>query len=122
MDLMTVEVRSPEIIEFPVRADPYNVITEFCVFDVESPYNVILDSLCKSLDKAEGKWLEKLPRVHWAYRTTKRVSTSKTPFCLACGTEATIPVDVSVPTLRVKRVVQDLNDALVDNFKRQNLK
>ena len=31
------EMRSPSIISFPVRADPYNVIMEFYVVDVESP-------------------------------------------------------------------------------------
>jgi len=32
-------------ISLPVRADPYNVITEFYVVDVESPHNAILGRL-----------------------------------------------------------------------------
>jgi len=59
----------------------------------------ILDNLCKSLNKAKGKWVEKLPRVLWAYRTTKRVPTGEAPFSLAYRTEAIIPVDISMPTL-----------------------
>ena len=48
--------------------------------------------------------------VLWAYRTTKRVPTRETPFSLAYGTEAIIPVDISMSTLRVERVVLDQND------------
>jgi len=36
------EARSLSTIEFLVRADPYNVVTEFCVLDIASPYNAIL--------------------------------------------------------------------------------
>ena len=39
------ETCSSETIEFTVQADPYNIITEFCVLDVESPYNAILERL-----------------------------------------------------------------------------
>jgi len=31
------EARSPCTIEFPIRADLFNVVTEFCVLDVQSP-------------------------------------------------------------------------------------
>jgi len=36
------KARSPGTVMFPVRADPYNVIMEFCILDVESSYNAIL--------------------------------------------------------------------------------
>jgi len=36
------EAHSPGTVEFLVRADPYNVATEFCILDVESSYNAIL--------------------------------------------------------------------------------
>ena len=39
------ETRSPSITAFLVRADPYSVITEFYMIDVESPHNVILGRL-----------------------------------------------------------------------------
>jgi len=31
------------MIEFSVCADPLNIITEFCILDVQSPYNTILE-------------------------------------------------------------------------------
>ena len=30
------------MVQFPVRADTYNVIMEFIILDVPSPYNVVL--------------------------------------------------------------------------------
>jgi len=68
---------------------------------------IILDNLCKSLDKAKDKWADKLPGVLWAYRTTKCVPTDETPFSLAYGMEAIIPVDINMPTFRVEGVVQN---------------
>jgi len=70
-----------------------------------------LASLYKSLDKAKGKWLERLPEVLWPYQTTKHVPTSETPFSMAYGTEAIIPVDVYMPTLWTERVGWDQNIA-----------
>jgi len=37
-----IEEQSMGRVMFPVRADPYNIVTEFCVIDVESSYNAIL--------------------------------------------------------------------------------
>jgi len=36
------EERLPGAVTFLVRADPYNVVTEFSVLDIKSSYNVIL--------------------------------------------------------------------------------
>ena len=36
------EARSPSTVEFLVRVNPFNVVTEFSVLDVQSPYNAIL--------------------------------------------------------------------------------
>ena len=90
-------------------------VASFCgkykiIYQFSSPYysqdngqaeisnRTILDNLCKSLDKAKIKWVEKLSEILWAYRTTKRVPTSETPFSLAYGTEVIIS-DISLPTM-----------------------
>jgi len=39
------EMHSLGIVTLPVRTDPYNIITEFYVVNVESPYNTILGRL-----------------------------------------------------------------------------
>ncbi|KAL0312868.1 UNVERIFIED_CONTAM: Gag-Pol polyprotein [Sesamum radiatum] len=54
----------------------------------------ILQHLKTRLGGAKGSWVEKLPGVLWAYRTTRRSSTGETPFCLVYGTEAIIPAEI----------------------------
>ena len=64
----------------------------------------------KRLERAKGRWVEELPSVLWAYRTTPRRSTGETPFALAYGTEAVIPLEVGLPTLRSELFDQGLNE------------
>jgi len=71
--------------------------------------HTILDSLCKSLDKAKGKLVENLSGVLWAYRTTKRIPTGETLFSLAYVTEAIIPVNICMPTLRTGEIDRNQN-------------
>uniref|UniRef100_A0A2N9GJD4 Reverse transcriptase n=1 Tax=Fagus sylvatica TaxID=28930 RepID=A0A2N9GJD4_FAGSY len=47
-----------------------------------------------------SKWVEELPSVLWAYRTTVRIPTKETPFKLTSGTEAIILVEIGLTTLR----------------------
>ena len=46
------------------------------------------------------KWHEKLPFALMGYRTTVRTSVGVTPYLLVYGTEAVIPAEVEVPSLR----------------------
>ncbi|KAJ9557119.1 hypothetical protein OSB04_011733 [Centaurea solstitialis] len=48
----------------------------------ESSNKVIINSIRKRLKEAKGKWVEELPSVLWANRTTPRTSTGQTPFSL----------------------------------------
>lgn len=52
------------------------------------------------LEGAKGAWLEELPGVLWAYRTTAMTLTGGTPFRLAFGIEAVIPIVVWMSSLR----------------------
>ena len=49
----------------------------------------------------------------WAYRTTSRTSTGETPFSLAYGIEAMIPVEVDIPSLRHETYNPEENHALM---------
>uniref|UniRef100_A0A2N9E2N4 RNase H type-1 domain-containing protein n=1 Tax=Fagus sylvatica TaxID=28930 RepID=A0A2N9E2N4_FAGSY len=49
---------------------------------------------------AKSMWVEELPSVLWAYRTTVRTPTKETPFKLTFGTEAGIPIEIGLTTLR----------------------
>ncbi|GJW16075.1 reverse transcriptase domain-containing protein [Tanacetum coccineum] len=55
------------------------------------------------LDRHKGRWVEELSHVLWAHRTTIKVSTGDTPFSLVYGTEAVIPAEIGMPTIRTAR-------------------
>ncbi|TNV97690.1 hypothetical protein C5H24_12725, partial [Xylella fastidiosa] len=76
----------------------------------EASNKTILKSLKKRLEKKKGKWPDELPAVLWAYRTTPRRSTGETPYSLAYGTEAVIPLEVGLPTIRTTLVESGGND------------
>ncbi|XP_049344596.1 uncharacterized protein LOC125808959 [Solanum verrucosum] len=47
------------------------------------------------------QWHEKLPFALLGYRTTIRTSVGATPYLLVYGTEAVIPAEVEIPSLRI---------------------
>ena len=59
--------------------------------------NKIMNEIKKRLEKAKGKWVEELPIVLWAYRTTSRKVTNETPYSLAFDFEVVIPMEVGLP-------------------------
>ncbi|RRT86161.1 hypothetical protein B296_00003610 [Ensete ventricosum] len=62
----------------------------------------ILDGLKKRVQGARGTWVDELPSILWASRTTPKCTTGESPFSLAFGTEAVLPPEVVYPTLRVE--------------------
>ena len=71
---------------------------------------VILDGIKKRLEEAKDKWVEELPSVLWTHRTTHRRSTGETPFALAYGVEAVIPLEVDLPTIRTTEFDAEQNE------------
>ena len=57
---------------------------------------VIVNDLKRRLEGAKGNWVEELPNVLWAYRTTPQRSTGETPFSLTYRAEAMIPAEVNL--------------------------
>ena len=62
------------------------------------------------LEDLKGKWVEFLPKVLWAYRTTQKSATQETPFALAFGTEAVAPVEVGLKSPRIELETMEHND------------
>ncbi|XP_075475618.1 uncharacterized protein LOC142507486 [Primulina tabacum] len=57
--------------------------------------NRIIVQALKTRLQGKGKdWVEELPSVLWAYRTTPRAPTQETPFNLVYGSEAVLPVEI----------------------------
>lgn len=77
---------------------------------VEAINKLIKKNLKTRLDKAKGAWAELLPQVLWAYRTSHRTSTGDTPYALAFGAEAVVPVEIGMATHRVEVFQAEAND------------
>uniref|UniRef100_A0A2N9HQL3 Uncharacterized protein n=1 Tax=Fagus sylvatica TaxID=28930 RepID=A0A2N9HQL3_FAGSY len=71
---------------------------------------VVLSGIKRKLEAAKGKWVEELPSVLWTYRTTVRRSTNETPFALAFGVEAVIPLEIGMPTIRTTEFTVQTNE------------
>ena len=79
----------------------------------EASNKVMLDGMKKRLERAKSLWVEELPNVLWAYRTTPRRSTGETPFALAYGMEAVIPLEVGLPTIRTEAFDSGTNESSI---------
>ena len=72
----------------------------------------LLITLKKRLHSAKGKWVEELPGVLWAYRTTSRKPSGESPFVLTYGMESIIPTEIGMPTIRMK-ILEEANTETV---------
>ena len=76
----------------------------------EATNKTIVNGLKKRLENAKRKWVEELPNVLWAYRTTPRRSTGETPYSMTFETMAVIPMEISLPSMRTMSFSPDEND------------
>nr|XP_018677532.1 PREDICTED: uncharacterized protein LOC103974988 [Musa acuminata subsp. malaccensis] len=60
----------------------------------------IVDGLKRRVSAARSAWIDELPSVLWALRTTPKTPTGESPYSLTFGTEAVLPSEVAVPTPR----------------------
>ncbi|GJX31496.1 reverse transcriptase domain-containing protein [Tanacetum coccineum] len=62
--------------------------------------------IVKGMERRVGKthqgWVDELPQVLWAHRTTLIFSNGETPFSLVHGSEAVIPIEISMETRRIQ--------------------
>ena len=79
----------------------------------EVTIRTIKAALKTKLEDLKGKWVEQLPEVLWAYRTTTRTATGETPFALAFGTEAVAPVKIGIPSSRTEFTEEEHNDEML---------
>ena len=73
-----------------------------------------MSGLKKRLDDAKGRWVEELPHVLWAYRTTPHRSTGETLFSMSYGAEVVIPIETGFPMLRTQSFNHSHNDELLE--------
>ena len=74
----------------------------------------ILKAAQKSkLEDLKGKWVEYLPEVLWAHRTTRKLATQETPFALAFCTKVVAPVEVGLKSPRIEFVSVEHNEEVL---------
>ena len=84
---------------------------------MEAINKILKRNLKTKLEKLKGAWVEEVPNVLWAYRTTPRSTTGETPFALAYGYEAVLLVEVKVNSFRTQAYDDQANIiALVGNL------
>ena len=71
------------------------------------------EALKTKLEDLKGKWVEYLPEVLWAYRTTCKSATQETPFTLAFGTEAVDSVEVGLKSPRIELANIEQNEKVL---------
>ncbi|XP_074355803.1 uncharacterized protein LOC141695458 [Apium graveolens] len=71
-------------------------------WQAEVANRIILDGLKKRIEKSRNNWVDKILPTLWTYRTTCRVTTGATPFMLAYGAEAVVPVEISHSSPRIQ--------------------
>nr|GEW26623.1 reverse transcriptase domain-containing protein [Tanacetum cinerariifolium] len=69
---------------------------------VEVTNREIIKGMERRLGKAHQAWIDELPQVLWAHRTTPNSSNGETPFSLVYGSKAVIHIEISVETKRVQ--------------------
>lgn len=65
---------------------------------------------CHKLAIKKRAWVDELPGVLWAYRTTHKTATRETPFALAFGHETVVPAEIGVGTHRTEYFTGEQND------------
>ena len=70
-------------------------------------------ALKTKLEYLKGKWVEYLPEVLWAHKTTRKSTTQETPFALAFGAEAVAPVEVGLKSLRIEFASAEHNEEVL---------
>ncbi|GJT08455.1 reverse transcriptase domain-containing protein [Tanacetum coccineum] len=62
------------------------------------------------LEAKSKNWMEELPHVLWAHRKMIKSSNEDTLFALTYGTEAVIPTEIRMPTIRIAEADQAKNN------------
>ena len=70
---------------------------------VEAANKVIISLINKHVGKKPRNWHKTLDQTLWACRTSPKEATRTTPFRLAYGHDAMLPVEIHVQSIRIQR-------------------
>ncbi|GJS76624.1 reverse transcriptase domain-containing protein [Tanacetum coccineum] len=81
---------------------------------VERANRSLGEGIKAQLDERSKDWIGELSHVLWAHRTMIKSRNEETPFSLTYDTEAVIPAEISMPTLRTAEVDLTKNDEALE--------
>ncbi|XP_074362142.1 uncharacterized protein LOC141702338 [Apium graveolens] len=71
---------------------------------------IILDGLKKRVEYSRNTWVDELLPILWAYHTTCKVTTEATPFMLAYGADAVVPLEITHGSPRIEAYEPETNE------------
>ncbi|GKE46947.1 reverse transcriptase domain-containing protein [Tanacetum coccineum] len=77
---------------------------------VERANKSLMEEIKAKLGRERARWVDELPNVLWAHRTSLKQSSGETPFSLTYGSEVVIPVEIGMPTHRTMMIREGENE------------
>ncbi|GKB98809.1 reverse transcriptase domain-containing protein [Tanacetum coccineum] len=77
---------------------------------VERANRSLMEGIKTRLGREKTGWVDELPNVLWAHRTSIKQSNGETPFSLTYGSEAVIPAEIGIPTYRTLMIREEYNE------------
>ncbi|XP_074374767.1 uncharacterized protein LOC141715187 [Apium graveolens] len=93
---------------FPMASGQRKFIMENGKAEVAN--RIILNGLKKRVERSRNTWVDELLPILWAYRTTYKVTTEATPFMLAYGDEAVVPLKITHGSPRIEDYESKTNE------------
>ncbi|GJR63960.1 reverse transcriptase domain-containing protein [Tanacetum coccineum] len=77
---------------------------------VERANRSLMEGIKIRLGKEKAGWVDKLPNMLWAHRTSIKQSNGETPFSLTYGSEAVIPAEIGMPSYQTLMIREEFNE------------
>ncbi|GJS03654.1 reverse transcriptase domain-containing protein [Tanacetum coccineum] len=77
---------------------------------VERANRSLMEGIKTRLGREKARWVDELPKVLWAHRTSNKQSNEETPFSLTYGSETVIPAEIGIPTYRTLMIMEGYNE------------
>nr|GEV05672.1 hypothetical protein [Tanacetum cinerariifolium] len=77
---------------------------------VERANRSLMEGIKTHIEREKAGWVDELPNVLWAHRTSIKQSNRETPFSLTYGSEAVILAKIGIPTYQTLMVREEYNE------------